>query len=139
MNTFLLQRTLNRLTFQVKPFVLCFSAPESMRALYVSVLIYSLLLVFLPPAGMSPAHTWHRLIDLTLKYIIIILTWQTRCEIMFTLLFVSVFFDRSRGERCSRQEGGEGETKPTLLGSLVVRLFRVVGGATGPGSSRRDA
>ncbi|KAF1382719.1 hypothetical protein PFLUV_G00146690 [Perca fluviatilis] len=77
------------------------------------------------------------------RNLLLICSWKHACSVrVCAALFSSPRLPasyRSRGERCSWQEGGERETKPSLLGNVVVRLFWVVGGAASPGSSQRDA
>lgn len=71
-----------------------------------------------------------------------LLKWQRRCEITFTPLCLCLCllpFARSGGERGGRREAGEAAAQLALLGLVGIRLFRVVGGATSSGGSRRDA
>lgn len=117
-----------------------YSDPGSMRALYASAMLCSLLLGFLPPTGVSTwIELWH--CDMTNSN-------SDMIDEMWTLFHTSLFLsrfplpttiDRSRrGRRSRRDRGRAGEANPALLGHVVVRLFRVVRGDASSGGLRGD-
>lgn len=104
--------------FQIKPFVVCLSVMESIHALYVSVLLCALLLGSLPPTGMSGAHIRHS----TLRYTVM-LTWRTRCEIMFTLLSVSCLLWQEQRKVMQPAGGRRGRNEASPTGACGRQTF----------------